>query len=94
MKIELLYFDGCPGYRKAERALRNALSGSGVRAKVETVLVNTDEAAERLRFPAARPSAWTAKTCSPKASGRGLAGTSDAGSTGRRKAQRTTRRRR
>lgn len=24
-KVELLYFDGCPGYEKAERALRSAL---------------------------------------------------------------------
>jgi hypothetical protein len=40
VKVELLYFDGCPGHRKAERALRSALSGSGLRAE-----------AERLSFP-------------------------------------------
>ena len=51
MKVELLFFDGCPGYRKAERALRSALTGSGARAEVEMVLVSTDEEAESLRFP-------------------------------------------
>lgn len=53
MKVELLYFDGCPGYRNAERALRAALSEAGIRGGVEPqlVAVDTDEAAERLRFP-------------------------------------------
>jgi hypothetical protein len=51
VKVELLYFDGCPGHRKTERALRSALFGSGVRAEVEKVAVSTAEVAERLRFP-------------------------------------------
>jgi len=51
VKVELLHFDGCPGYRKAEMALRSALSGSGLRAEFEVVVVNTDQEAERLSFP-------------------------------------------
>ena len=51
MKVERLYFEGCPGYQKAERALRDALSGAGFWAQVVTVLVSTAEEAERLRFP-------------------------------------------
>lgn len=53
MKIELLYFDGCPGYKKAERALGAALSVVGNRGGIEPelVAVNTDDEAERLRFP-------------------------------------------
>ena len=51
VKVALLYFDGCPGYRKAEHGLREALSREGIRAKVEMVAVNTDEEAGALRFP-------------------------------------------
>lgn len=51
MKIELLYFDGCPTYKRAEEVLREALAESGMESRVETVAVNTDEEARRLRFP-------------------------------------------
>lgn len=51
MKIELLYFDGCPGFEKAEQALKTLLSGDGIRDRFEMVEVNTDEEAKRLRFP-------------------------------------------
>ena len=63
-KVELLYFDGCPGYRKAEQSLKDALSREGVRSEVELVTVNTDEEAGRWSSPAAPPSAWTAGTSS------------------------------
>lgn len=51
MKIELLYFDGCPTYKQAEENLREALTESRMESKVETVAVNTDEEARRLKFP-------------------------------------------
>ncbi|MDP9410942.1 MAG: ABC transporter permease [Actinomycetota bacterium] len=50
-KVELLYFDGCPGYRKAEQSLKEALSREGIRVEVELVAVNTDEEAKALKFP-------------------------------------------
>ncbi len=50
-KVELLYFDGCPGCRKAEQSLKDALSQEGVWSEIELVLVNTDEEAEALKFP-------------------------------------------
>ncbi len=50
-KVELLYFDGCPGYRKAEQSLKDALSREGVRSGVELVAVNTDEEAGALKLP-------------------------------------------
>ena len=50
-KVELLYFDGCPGYRKAEQSLKDALSREGIRSEVELVAVNTDEEAGALGFP-------------------------------------------
>jgi hypothetical protein len=51
MKEEILYFDGCPTYLRAEEILRGVLAQEGVEAEVELVAVNTDEEAQRLRFP-------------------------------------------
>ncbi len=51
MKVEVLYFDGCPTYRAAARTLRTVLAEAGVEACIELVAVNTDEGARRLRFP-------------------------------------------
>jgi hypothetical protein len=51
MKIEILYFDGCPTYRAAEETLRGVLAEEGTEAEVELVAVNTYEEAKRLRFP-------------------------------------------
>jgi hypothetical protein len=51
MRVELLYFDGCPTYATAERAVRGALAEEGIEAGVELVAVNTDEEARKLRFP-------------------------------------------
>ncbi len=51
MKVEILYFDGCPTYVAAERAVRDVLAEEGIEAGVELVAVNTDEEAQDLRFP-------------------------------------------
>jgi hypothetical protein len=51
VRIEVLYFDGCPTYRAAEETLRGVLAQEEVEADVELVAVNTDEEARRLRFP-------------------------------------------
>jgi hypothetical protein len=51
MRIELLYFDGCPTYQTAEKTLRAVLARAGAEAVVALVAVNTDEEAQRLRFP-------------------------------------------
>ncbi|MDP8947582.1 MAG: thioredoxin family protein [Actinomycetota bacterium] len=51
MEIELLYFDGCPSYRTAEKILWEVLAKKGMEADVELVAVNSDEEARRLRFP-------------------------------------------
>jgi hypothetical protein len=51
MRVEILYFDGCPTYRVAEKTLRGVLAQEDVEAEVELVAVNTDEEAQRLRFP-------------------------------------------
>jgi hypothetical protein len=51
MRVEVLYFDGCPSYVAATRNVSEVLSELGMEAEVELVGVNSDEEAERLRFP-------------------------------------------
>ena len=51
MKVEVLYFDGCPTYETATKTLRAVLAEEGSEAEVQLVAVNTDEEAGRLRFP-------------------------------------------
>jgi hypothetical protein len=51
MQIEVLYFNGCPSYRTAEKILREVLAKGGMEAEVDMVAVNNDEEAQRLRFP-------------------------------------------
>ncbi len=51
MRIALLYSDGCPTYRTAQKDLLRVLAEEGIEAEVELVAVNTDEEARRLGFP-------------------------------------------
>ncbi len=51
MQIEVLYFDGCPSYRIAEKTLREVLAEKGIETEVNVVAINNDEEAQRLRFP-------------------------------------------
>ena len=50
MRVELLYFDGCPTFRTAEKTLRAVLAREAAEAVVELVAVNTAAEAQRLRF--------------------------------------------
>ena len=65
MKIEILYFEGCPTYLEAEQTVREVVAEQDTEAGVALVAVNTDEEAERLRFPGSPTSGWTVGTCSP-----------------------------
>jgi hypothetical protein len=51
MKVELLYFEGCPGYEKTVSILKKVLSEEGLEAEVETTRVETNDEAHRLKFP-------------------------------------------
>lgn len=51
MKVEVLYFDGCPTYETATKTLQAVLAEEGKGAEVELVAVNSDVEARRLRFP-------------------------------------------
>ncbi len=52
MKVEILYFDGCPRYKGAQQALHEALARRGMDdVRVDLLAVNTYEDAERLKLP-------------------------------------------
>lgn len=51
MKVELLYFGGCPGHERARRALEDALAHEGIRAKIKIIAVDTVNAAQEYEFP-------------------------------------------
>ena len=50
MKIELLYFDGCPSWEAGLKNLQTALQEEGLSTSVEMVKVESDEDAARLKF--------------------------------------------
>lgn len=50
MKIELLYFDGCPSYEILLPKLRELLEREGVEHEVELCHIKSLEAAEQARF--------------------------------------------
>ncbi len=50
MKIELLYFDGCPSWENGLENLKTALREEGISDSVKLVKVKDDRDAARLRF--------------------------------------------
>jgi hypothetical protein len=50
MRVELLYFDGCPSYAELLPRLRELLAREGIDEEVELRRVQTQEDAERERF--------------------------------------------
>jgi hypothetical protein len=50
MKVELLYFDGCPSYAELLPRLGELLASEGIDEEVELRRVETPEEAERERF--------------------------------------------
>jgi len=51
MKVELLWWEGCPSYPETLADLRGVLAEEGVDAEVELVEVESDEQARAERFP-------------------------------------------
>jgi hypothetical protein len=51
MKIEFLFWRGCPSYPEAQQLLEEVLAARGIDAPVELREVTTREEAEQLRFP-------------------------------------------
>lgn len=50
MRVELLWFSGCPNWQETDGRLRQALALTGSDAAVSLVEVTTPQDAERLRF--------------------------------------------
>jgi hypothetical protein len=50
MRVELLYFDGCPNYESLLGRLRRLLDSASLSAKVELRRVESDDDARALRF--------------------------------------------
>ncbi|OGO09880.1 MAG: hypothetical protein A3K46_02555 [Chloroflexi bacterium RBG_13_60_9] len=50
MRIDMLYFDGCPSWKGAMENLQAALSSEGREADIRLVEVADDEEAARLKF--------------------------------------------
>ena len=50
MKIELLYFDGCPSWGAALKNLQTALKDENLSASIEMVNVADDDDATQLKF--------------------------------------------
>jgi hypothetical protein len=50
MRVEVLYFEGCPSYRTMETLLRDVLAEADIEAVVDFVRVDTNQEAERLQF--------------------------------------------
>lgn len=51
LKIELLFWQGCPSYMEAMRRLREVMAELDIKAPVKEIEVASDKEAERLRFP-------------------------------------------
>ncbi len=51
MRVELLWWDGCPSYPETQADLREALAAEGIDAEIEMVEIESDEQARRERFP-------------------------------------------
>ncbi len=50
MKIELLYFDGCPSWKNGLKNLRSALEEEGLTAPIDVIEVKDNEEANQLKF--------------------------------------------
>jgi hypothetical protein len=51
MRVELLWWEGCPSHPEAREDLERVLLEEGVDAAVDMVEIDTDEQARRERFP-------------------------------------------
>ena len=50
MRIEILYFDGCPNHAPAVDRLRSVLAGEGLHAEVIEIEVRDESTAKEMKF--------------------------------------------
>ena len=51
MRVELLWWEGCPSYPETRADLERSLAAAGLDRDVEMVEIESDEHAQRERFP-------------------------------------------
>ena len=51
MKVEILYFEGCPNHDLADRRVREVLEEMGIQAKIVYVNVKDENTVQEVRFP-------------------------------------------
>jgi hypothetical protein len=51
MRVELLWWEGCPSYPETRADLEQSLAAAGLDRHVEMVQIESDEQARRERFP-------------------------------------------
>ena len=51
MKIEILYFDGCPNHDVADQRVREVIAELGIQAQVAHVNVKDESTAQEVQFP-------------------------------------------
>ena len=51
MKIELLYFEGCPSYRVAQDLLHDVLAEAKISDQIELIEIKTETDAQHWQFP-------------------------------------------
>ncbi|NLX09457.1 MAG: hypothetical protein GXY36_07350 [Chloroflexi bacterium] len=51
MRVQFLWWEGCPSHPEAWQRLHDVLAGLDVHAEVERIEIKTDDDAERWRFP-------------------------------------------
>ena len=51
MRVELLWWEGCPSYPETLADLERSLSAAGLDSRVQMVEIESDEQARRERFP-------------------------------------------
>ena len=70
MKVELLYFDGCPNYEAFVSHLRELMDRAAVDAELELRRVESDADARRLRFLGSPTVRVDGRDVEPEADGR------------------------
>jgi hypothetical protein len=50
LKVELLYFEGCPGFQPTLSLLKQVLDEEEIPARVQIILVDSEESANKYRF--------------------------------------------
>jgi len=50
MRVDLLYFDGCPSWQEALKNMQAALAAEGLQAELHLIRVDDDVEAARLKF--------------------------------------------